>query len=155
VALVGIVVFNGLATWLEKILHDMMHNIALTDLGNVSAALIFSGLIGCFVIPLISDKIGRRKPFLLLAALVGPICITALIFIQGYIGNMINGIVLGFFLLSALPIMYTMSAEMTGPKYAGVSVGYLTQLGLLFRLMGPQAAGGTLCKLRSSYGRWA
>jgi MFS family permease len=128
VALIGIGVFNGLATWLEKILHDM-HSIALTDAGDVSAVLIFGGLIGCFVIPLISDKIGRRKPFLLLAPLVGAICITALIFVQGYIGNMINGLVMGFFLISALPIMLTMSAEITGPKYAGVSVGYLQLLG--------------------------
>jgi MFS family permease len=128
VALIGIGVFNGLATWLEKILHDM-HGIALTDAGNVSALLIFGGLIGCFVVPLISDKIGRRKPFLLLAPLVGAICITALIFIRGYTANMINGIVMGFFLISALPIMLTMSAEMTGPKYAGVSVGYLQLLG--------------------------
>jgi MFS family permease len=128
IALIGIGVFNALSTWLEKILHDM-HNIALTDAGNVSAMLIFSGMIGCLVIPLISDKIGRRKPFLLLALLGGAIYITNLIFIQGYIGNMINGIVLGIFLLAALPIMLTMSAEITGPKYAGVSVGYLQLLG--------------------------
>ena len=128
VALVGIGVFNGLATWLEKILNEM-HGIALIDVGDVSAALIFAGLIGCFVIPLISDKIRHRKPFLLLAALVGAVCITAIIFVQGYTGNMINGIVLGFFLLSSLPIMYTMSAELTGSKYAGVSVGYLQLLG--------------------------
>ena len=128
VALVGIGVFNGLATWLEKILNEM-HGIALTDVGDVSAALIFAGLIGCFVIPLISDKLRRRKPFLLLAALVGAACIAAIIFIQGYTGNLINGIVLGFFLLSSLPIMYTMSAEETGSKYAGVSVGYLQLLG--------------------------
>jgi hypothetical protein len=39
--------------------------------------------------------------------------------------------VLGFFLISALPIMLTMSAEITGAKYAGVSVGYLQLLGNL------------------------
>ncbi|MDD5312597.1 MAG: MFS transporter [Dehalococcoidia bacterium] len=128
VALIGIGVFNGLTTWLEKILHDM-HNMALTDAGNVSAVLIFSGLVGCFVIPFISDKIGRRKPFLILAPLVGALCITALIFIQGYTANMLNGIALGFFLISALPVMLTMSAEITGPRYAGVSVGYLQLLG--------------------------
>jgi hypothetical protein len=44
---------------------------------------------------------------------------------------MINCIVLGFFLLSAFPVILTMSAEATGPKYAGVSVGYLQLLGNL------------------------
>ncbi len=149
VAMVGIGVFNGLATWLEKILNEM-HGIALTDAGDVSAVLIFAGLIGCFVIPLISDKIGRRKPFLLAAPLVGAICITALIFIRGYTANIINGIFLGFFLISALPIMLTMSAEMTGPKYAGVSVGYLQLLGNLAAVILVPTMEG----VNSSTGQW-
>ena len=128
VALVGIGAFNGLATWLEKILFEM-HSISLTDAGTISAVLILGGLAGCIVIPLISDKIGRRKPFLMLASLVGAICVITLLFIRGYTANLINGILLGFFLISALPIMLTMSAEITGPRYAGVSVGYLQLLG--------------------------
>jgi sugar phosphate permease len=128
VAMVGIGAFNGLATWLEKILHEM-HDIPMTDAGNISAVLILSGLVGCIVIPLISDKVRRRKPFLILASLVGAISVTALIFIRGYTANLLDGILMGFFLISALPIMLTMSAEITGPRYAGVSVGYLQLLG--------------------------
>jgi Na+/melibiose symporter-like transporter len=128
VALVGIGVFNGLATWLEKILNEV-HNMPMTDAGNISAALILSGMIGCFVIPLISDKIGRRKPFLILASLVGALAVTAFIFAKSYGLNMLNGVLIGFFLISALPIMLTMSAEITGLRYAGVSVGYLQLLG--------------------------
>ncbi|RPJ64013.1 MAG: MFS transporter [Dehalococcoidia bacterium] len=130
VALVGIGAFNGLATWLEKILLEL-HSIPMTEGSAISAAMIVAGAIGCFVIPLISDKVKRRKPFLILASLVGAICVTALIFIRGYDINMINGILLGFFLISALPIMLTMSAEITGSKYAGVSVGFLQLMGNL------------------------
>ena len=128
VAFVGIGVFNGLATWLEKILNEL-HNIPMTDAGNVSTFLILAGLVGCFVVPLLSDKFGRRKPFLMAAPLVGAICMVIFIFIRGYVSNVVNGVVMGFFLISALPIMLTMSAEITGPKYAGVSVGYLQLLG--------------------------
>jgi hypothetical protein len=42
---------------------------------------------------------------------------------------MANGIILGFFLISALPIILTMSAEITGARFAGISVGYLQLLG--------------------------
>ena len=63
------------------------------------------------------------------APLVGAICMVIFIFIRGYVANVVNGVVMGFFLISALPIMLTMSAEITGPKYAGVSVGYLQLLG--------------------------
>jgi len=128
IALIGIGAFNGLATWLEKILNEL-HQIPMTDAGSISAVLIFSGMLGCVIIPLISDKIGRRKPFLILASLIGALSITFLIFARGYSMNLINGIVLGFFLISALPIILTMSTEITGAKFAGISVGFLQFLG--------------------------
>ncbi len=128
IALIGIGVFNGLATWLEKILNEL-HQIPMTDAGTISAILIFSGMLGCIIIPIVSDKIMKRKPFLILASLIGAMAVTALIFVNGYSMNLINGIVLGFFLISALPIMLTMSTEITGAKFAGISVGYLQLLG--------------------------
>ena len=128
IALIGIGVFNGLATWLEKILNEL-HQIPMTDAGSISAVLIFSGMLGCIIIPIISDKIGRRKPFLILASLIGALSITFLIFARGFSMNLVNGIVLGFFLISALPIMLTMSTEITGARFAGISVGYLQLLG--------------------------
>ena len=128
IALIGIGVFNGLATWLEKILNEL-HQIPMTDAGIIAAILILSGIIGCIVIPLVSDKVMRRKPFLLLASAVGTVSIIALMVAKGFALNMANGIFLGFFLISALPIMLTMSAEITGARFAGISVGYLQLLG--------------------------
>ncbi len=128
IALIGIGVFNGLATWLEKILNEV-HGIAMTDAGTISAVLILSGIIGCIVIPVISDKLMRRKPFLIAAGAIGAMGVFALMISKSYSLNMLNGIILGFFLISALPIMLTMSAEITGTKYAGISVGWLQFLG--------------------------
>jgi MFS family permease len=128
IAMIGIGAFNGLATWLEKILNEL-HQISMTDAGSISAVLIFSGMLGCIIIPIISDKITKRKPFLILASLIGAMSVTVLIFARGYSMNLINGIVLGFFLISALPIMLTMSTEITGARFAGISVGYLQLLG--------------------------
>jgi len=128
IALIGIGVFNGLATWLEKILNEL-HEIPMTDAGVVSAILVLSGIVGCIVIPLVSDKIMRRKPFLMLASAIGAVCIIALMVAKGFAPNVVNGIFLGFFLISALPIMLTMSAEITGARFAGISVGYLQLLG--------------------------
>lgn len=128
IALIGIGVFNGLATWLEKILNELQ-GIPMTEAGVISAALVLSGIIGCIVIPLVSDKIMRRKPFLLLASAIGTISIIALMVVKSYSLNMVNAVFLGFFLISALPIMLTMSAEITGARFAGISVGYLQLLG--------------------------
>ena len=130
VTFVGLGSFNGLATWLEKIL-DELHAIPMSEGSTISAAMIFAGMVGCIVVPIISDQIRKRKIFVVLATLMGAITIGAMILIRGYVPNMINCIVLGFFLLSAFPVILTMSAEVTGPKYAGVSVGYLQLLGNL------------------------
>ncbi len=128
IALIGIGVFNGLATWLEKILNEL-HHISMIDAGTISAVLIFSGMLGCIIIPMLSDKMQKRKPFLLLAPLVGAVCVMVLIYQNSFLGNLINGVILGFFLLSTLPIMLTMSVEITGEKFAGISVAYLQLLG--------------------------
>jgi MFS family permease len=128
IALIGIGVFNGLATWLEKILNEL-HQISMTDAGTISAILILSGMLGCIIIPMISDKIMKRKPFLLAASSIGALGIVALMISKSYSLNMLNGIILGFFLISALPIMLTMSTEITGARFAGISVGYLQLLG--------------------------
>src|SRR4030042_6311359 len=104
---------------------------SLRNAGTVSAVLIVSALPGCIVMPMLSDRIGRRKPFLIPATLIGGLSIFLLIFSKSYTLNMINAIAIGFFFISALPIMLTMSAEITGPKFAGVSVGYLQLLGNL------------------------
>src|SRR4030066_217247 len=86
IALIGIGVFNGLATWLEKILNEL-HKIPMTDAGIISAILVLSGIGGCTAIPLISDKIGRSKPFLILAFFIGAFSITFFIFSRGYSMN--------------------------------------------------------------------
>ena len=63
------------------------------------------------------------------ATLIGAVTIFFLIFAKSYGLNLINGIAIGLFFISALPIMLTMSAEMNGPEFAGISVGYLQLLG--------------------------
>lgn len=130
IALIGIGVFNGLATWLETILNELQ-GMSLSNAGTISAVLIVSAMAGCIVMPMLSDRIGRRKPFLIAATLIGGLSIVLLIFSKSYTFNMINAVAIGFFFISALPIMLTMSVEITGPKFAGISVGYLQLLGNL------------------------
>ena len=129
IALIGIGVFNGLATWLETILGQVQMIVDPTRVSIILAILILSGIFGCVIIPLISDRTAKRKPFLLLASAVGAVSIIALMLTKSYALNMVNVIFLGFFFISALPIILTMSAEITCARFAGISVGYLQLLG--------------------------
>jgi len=128
VAFLGFGVFIGISTWLEMILNEL-HQISMTDAGTIGAMLMLSGIIGCIVIPMISDRIMKRKPFLLLACPVGIVCMIVLILANGYALNMVNIIVFGFLLVSVMPIIFTMATEITGARFAGISVAYVELLG--------------------------
>lgn len=128
IALIGIGVFNGLLTWLEKILNEV-HHISMIEAGNISSMLVLSGMIGCIVIPMISDRVMKRKPFLMIASFIGIISVIILMFSRISLVDTVNAIVMGFFVVSTLPIILTMSAEIAGEKFAGISSAYLQLLG--------------------------
>jgi len=119
--------FVGLMQLIEKIMEPK--GIDTTTAGNIGAVMVVAGVVGCIVIPFLSDKLMWRKPFLLLAAfmaaptllLVGAFESTFLIFIVGGI--------LGFFLLSALPILLAFAEETTGAHLTGMATGVLLLLG--------------------------
>ncbi len=119
--------FVGILQLLEKILSPK--GIGTTTAGNVGTVMIIAGVVGCVVIPALSDKFGRRKPFLILAAsvtipmllLVGGFSSTALIFVA-------SGI-MGFFLFSALPVLLTLAEENTGAHLTGTATAMLMLLG--------------------------
>jgi len=134
VFLLGTGIFNGIATWFEKILSEM-HGIGLADVGYVSGLLIIGAIIGCIVIPVISDKVMKRKPFCLLAVGGGGLGIAWLLFPAGLTMSMVNSFVLGFFLVSALPILMTLAVEYTGEEHAGISLAWLWMVGNLFALI--------------------
>ena len=128
VALIGIGVFNGIVTWLEKILNEL-HGISMIKAGNISSVLVFSGMLGCIVIPMLSDKLRRRKPFLVAASVVGIISVFVLLSGQSYLIQLTNAALFGFFAISILPLLLAMSAEIAGSRFAGISAAYLQLLG--------------------------
>jgi MFS family permease len=119
--------FVGLMQLIEPILEPK--GISQTTAGNIGAVMVVLGVVGCVVLPAISDKMMRRKPFVLLAAgvaaptifFIGALDNTALIFTVGA--------VMGFFLLSAYPIVLAYSEETTGAALTGTAVGILLMLG--------------------------
>jgi nitrate/nitrite transporter NarK len=119
--------FIGLLQLLEKILQPK--GISSSTAGNIGAVMILAGMLGCIVIPAWSDKVMRRKPFLILAAtiavptiyLIGTLEKAALIYVIGG--------ALGFFLFSAYPLVLTFSEETTGPALTGTATSILLLLG--------------------------
>ncbi len=126
-----IFVGNGSFVGLMQLIEDILKpkGIESDTAGFIGAVMVVAGVVGCIVLPAISDKLMRRKPFLLVAAcisapvllLIGILDSAALIYILGGL--------LGFFLLSALPILLAFAEENTGAALTGTATSMLFLLG--------------------------
>ncbi len=137
VSLIGYGAFVGLTVTMEKIIG--YHGFSSSFASFVASALIIGGIIGAGILPGLSERIGLRKPFLILAAAVT----VPMGFLIGFVGvkalNLAGAFFLGFFLLSALPVTFTIVGEMEeiGPLLAGSAVGTLMALGNIGSLVIP------------------
>jgi len=137
VSLIGYGVYIGLTVTMEKIIG--YHGFSSSFATIVAAAITFGGIIGAATIPGISEKIGLRKPFLIIAALAT----LPMGLIIGFVGvkflDVLSAFLLGLFLLPALPITFAIVGEMEeiGPLFAGAAVGTLMAVGNIGSLLVP------------------
>lgn len=137
---IGVGLFTGLAQWIESILAP--RGITSTDAGIIAGLMIVGGIIGSIVIPEISDKIMRRKPFAIIDLGVAAVMLYILAVGTDYTLLLIAGLILGFFLMSALPIGLEMSAELVGSAMAGSASSLLwlfSQVGAVVLILGMES----------------
>lgn len=136
VGFLGMGVFNGLSTWVEEIVRP--RGFTSADAGNLGALLLLGGLIGAVVLSALSDRAGRRVPFLVLSlALSGP-ALLGVALADSRAGLFAAAFVLGFFMTAAMPIGMQYSAEITAPVPEGTSNGLIQlagQASVLFVLL--------------------
>jgi cyanate permease len=124
---VGLGMFNGVTTWIEEITGP--RGFSTAQAGVAGGAMLIGGIMGAVVIPLISDALRRRKPFVLLA-LAGLLPgLAGLTFAASYWLLLVSSFVFGFFLLSAGPIGFQYGAELTLPAPEGTSNSMLVVMG--------------------------
>ncbi len=136
----GFGIFIGLTAIVEELLLSLGFVIE-AGLGSpaiVMVLLMVFGIIGAIVIPAISDKIGRRKPFLVISLAVGAIA-TLIVGTSTIIEvTFIASAILGFFLISVMPIALSMLEEFesVGPELSGASTGLAFEFGNLGGFLG-------------------
>lgn len=122
---------NGAFVGILQLLESLMKpkGIGTTTAGNIGAVMVLAGVIGCVVLPALSDRYMQRKPFLVIAAMVA----IPTLFLMGSLRN-VPGIFVttafaGFFIFAAYPIILTMSEETTGHALTGTATAILLLLG--------------------------
>ena len=124
---VGLGLFNSVSTWVEDIIRP--RGFSISQAGLLGGLMLIGGIVGAVVIPLLSDRSRRRKPFILFA-LIGLIPgLLGMTFASGYPLVLLSSFVFGFCLLSAGPIGFQYAAEITYPAPEGTSNTLLLVMG--------------------------
>lgn len=127
VSFIGLGIFNGVTTWIENIIRP--RGFTPTDAGTLGALMIAGGVIGAVVLPSFSDKQRRRQHFLYIAFLGALPGLAGLTFATSAWLLFASAFVLGFFLVSAMPIGMQYAAEVTQPTPEGTSNGLIQLFG--------------------------
>jgi cyanate permease len=124
---IGLGVFNSVTTWIEDIMRP--RGFSATQAGIIGGLMIVGGIIGALIIPMLSDRLKRRTPFIILALFGATLGLTGITFATNYWVLLTSGMILGFFLLSAGPVGFQYGAEITYPASEGTSNGMLLLMG--------------------------
>ncbi len=117
---VGLGAFNAVTTWIEQILSP--RHFSATQAGDAGGLMIFGGILGAVVIPLLSDKYRKRAPFLLLAVFGAAVGLAGITYVTSTPLLLVFSFIFGFFLLSAGPVGFQYGAEITYPAPEGTSL---------------------------------
>lgn len=121
--------FNGLSNWIAPILAP--RGISETTAGSITAMLIFGGILGALIIPLLSDYLQKRRLFLILATVVGATATYPLLYSTSGITTLVISFGLGFFLLAGYPLLITAAENTVHPSQAAKAVAMLMMMGNL------------------------
>lgn len=121
---IGMGVFNGVSTWIEGIVRP--RGFSPDDAGLIGAAMLVGGVIGAVVIPALSDRAGRRKPYLAAALALTVPGLAGLAFMPSFGLLLGSAALMGFFLVSCIPLAMQFAAETTRPAPEGTSAGLVT-----------------------------
>ena len=126
-AFISIGIFNTILTLIETILKG--RGITPAEAGIIGAAFVAAGVVGAIILPIISDKVGVRIKFLLIAvALLVPLYL-GLTFVKCFIALVVIAAIAGFSIMGVAPILFQHSSEVAYPAQEGTSLGMILLMG--------------------------
>ena len=127
ISFIGMGIFNGVTTWVEGIVKP--RGIDSTAAGILGAIMLAGGLVGALIIPAISDRRGKRTPYIILGLIGAVPGLLGLAFAPGFALIAASAFVLGFFLIAVNPVGMQYAAEAVRPTPEGSSNGLVSLAG--------------------------
>ena len=127
ISFIGLGIFNGVTTWVEAMIRP--RGFTPGDAGTLGALMIVGGVIGAVVIPALSDKQQMRQRYLYVAFIGAMPGMLGLTFATSAWLLFTSAFLMGFFLVSAMPIAMQYAAEITYPTPEGTSNGLMQLTG--------------------------
>lgn len=124
---VGLGAFNAISSEVDLIFERFSDDTEAA--GLIGGMMVIGGIIGAGILSTISDKIHKRKIFLLIAMLTAIPLSYLLTVIDDFNSVLIISFIFGFFLVSALPIGLILAAELTHPVTEEASNGIMMTIG--------------------------
>jgi len=124
---IGLGMFNAITTWIEQIVHP--RGFTAEQAGMVGAIMMLAGIVGAIVFPVLSDHFRKRKGFLVLAMAGSIPGLAGIAFAQSFLILALSAAVFGLFFMSAGPIGYQYSAEISYPVPESTSQGLIVLAG--------------------------
>jgi MFS family permease len=125
VVFIGMGLFNGLTTWIDEIVRP--RGFGSSEAGTLGALLLVGGLFGAVIIPALSDRTGKRKPWMFLGLVASLPGLAGMTFAGEFWLLAVSAFALGFFLTSVMPVGMQFATDVTRPTPEGTSNG-LVQL---------------------------
>ncbi len=124
---IGLGMFNAITTWIEQIVHP--RGFSAEQAGIVGAVMMFAGIVAAIVFPIFSDRLRKRKAFLILAMAGSIPGLAGIAFAHSFTLLALSAAVFGIFFMSAYPIGFQYSAEVSHPVPEATSQGLIVLAG--------------------------
>ena len=122
---IGLGIFNAVSTCIDQICGSL----TMDETGMVGGMMLVGGVLGALILPTLSDKLKRRKPFLVMGMILMLPGLIGLTFFTGFVPMLISAFVFGFFIMGAGPVGFQYGAEKSYPAPESTSQGIILLAG--------------------------
>jgi len=118
---IAIGMFNAITTVIDQI--GALKGLTTDQTGLVGGLIVIGAIVGAGIFPIISDRMRRRKPFIVIAMIGALPGLAGIAIFTSYTLLLVSAFILGFFVVSAMPIGFQYSAEISYPAPESSSQG--------------------------------